>query len=84
MTTFSKERVEIGEGISYWSKGLESKLKPIVDDARVSFWKATGVLPEHQIDLERAYSAMATPVWSECELDTVFPDGEFTLSGGGH
>lgn len=61
---------DMGEvGMRQWIHGLEARVLPITDDARVSFWKAFGVLPEHQIAMEEGYDSLGPD-------DVAFEPGE--------
>jgi len=43
-------------GTSFLAKGMESKWSEVTPKARYSFWLATGILPDEQVQLEGYYS----------------------------
>jgi hypothetical protein len=44
-------------GAAYWASGCQAA---VVDDrARYSFWRAFGILPDHQVALEAEYAGPA-------------------------
>jgi hypothetical protein len=49
--------------LKYLAKGVSRRDRPVCEDARVSFYKAWGLTPGHQIELERRYAAMGIPAW---------------------
>lgn len=84
LQSHSSRRVEIEDGgLTYWSRGLTAKAMPITEEARVSFYNATGVLPEHQEALERAYKHMGHVLWSEGYEEGINPDAPLVPPGGG-
>lgn len=69
-------------GIHYWRKNLESKSFQITDRSRVSFWHATGVLPEHQESIEAWYESLAPAIWGNDPLSIGFQNAEWGLGQG--
>lgn len=49
----------LDNGFARMARGLESKTRPISDEARVSFWRAFGIVPDMQIALENEWRSMA-------------------------
>jgi hypothetical protein len=43
------------------ARGLHGKYRPITDTARVSFWRAFGIVPEIQVALEEQFRATTVP-----------------------
>lgn len=59
-------------GARFMSKGLNSKVAPVVPIARVTFFEAWGITPDEQVALEKYYSTLVLPynvraIDSECE-----------------
>lgn len=51
----------LDSGFYMLSRGMTNAYRPVTDDARVSFCKAFGVLPDLQIALEKEYAACVMP-----------------------
>lgn len=47
-------------GLEWMSQGSRRQACDITPEARVSFWEAFGILPDHQIELERHYASRST------------------------
>lgn len=62
-------------GMKYMALGLDPKIEPITDEARLSFWKAFGFTPTEQVTLESAYDRLAPSYATRCDssFDSVFP-----------
>lgn len=71
--------IEEEGGILFWSKGLESKSSPISVQSRVSFWLATGVLPQHQEAIEARYERSAPTKWGNDPFISPIADAEWGL-----
>jgi hypothetical protein len=71
--------VEEEGGIMFWSKGLEAKSAPITAQSRVSFWLATGVLPQHQEAIEARYERSAPTKWGNDPFISPVMDAEWGL-----
>lgn len=54
-------------GSYFLRRGLHPKVLPVDDEARYSFWKAFGILPDTQIDLERILKG--TSLGAICPVD---------------
>lgn len=54
-------------GLFWWSKGMDRKVRPVSDAARVSFWRAFDITPTQQVYLEHFYEAHP-PRWSEPQV----------------
>lgn len=68
----------------YFRGKLEAKKTPVSDDARVSFWRAFDVLPEHQIAIEEVYDHMKPPVWRPDVYTSYIPDCNIGVGHGVH
>jgi len=58
----AKQRVDprfFETGFYRLSRGLESKSRPVSDAARVSFWRAFGIVPDLQIYLEQYFQSVS-------------------------
>jgi hypothetical protein len=47
--------IKLEGGIYYLSKNMNEKYRPVSDDARVSYYRAFGILPDMQIEMEKVY-----------------------------
>jgi len=56
------DRDTVEDGLKRLSKGMKNQARPISVAARVSFYKAFGIVPSNQLCLERHYARFA-PVW---------------------
>jgi len=61
-------------GMRYMALGLEPKVVPVTDEARLSFYRAFGYTPEQQISMEDAYDNLAPSYNTRCDslFSTVF------------
>jgi hypothetical protein len=48
---------DMSSGFEFMAKGLTDYGMPITDEARVSFWRAWGVPPDLQVELEQTYAS---------------------------
>lgn len=46
-----------------WARGLVAHTAPVTEEARVSFFKAFGVHPHHQLAIEEAYARLPVPAF---------------------
>lgn len=53
-----RDVADTGSGLARFSAGLESVERPVAISTRVSFWRAFGVNPSEQWELERSYSEL--------------------------
>lgn len=53
---------ELG-GMFFWKGNLDPLQAVVTDEARFSFYRAFGVLPEHQIAIELSYRSLPVPEW---------------------
>lgn len=74
--------VTVDDGGLYWqSRGMLRRGLAVTDAARVSFYKAFGVLPDMQIELEKHYS-ITTPVYTPPEdVGTSYPVWDYDYLG---
>ncbi len=52
------DAVQMQSGARFLARGLESKERPITDEARVSFMAAWGHTPDEQVALESYYDGL--------------------------
>jgi len=88
LISFSNDRVDLNAQDmygwwNYWTNNLSPKAVEITEEARVSFYNATGVLPEHQIAIEERFLSLPPPLWGNEPILGVFPYAEYGFSGGG-
>lgn len=74
--------VTMDDGGLYWqSRGMLRRGLTVTDAARVSFYKAFGILPDMQIELEKHYS-ITTPVYTPPEdVGTSYPVWDYDYLG---
>lgn len=53
--------VEGRSGLTWYSHGMSAQELPVADSTRVSFWRAFGVDPAEQVNLENAYRHITLP-----------------------
>lgn len=63
-----REVVFRNTGVMERSQGLTARIRPISPESRASFCKATGILPEYQIALEKYYDEMSIAGMAEKEF----------------
>jgi hypothetical protein len=65
---FRSSALDHHSGMYQMSQGLESKVAPVSDEARLSFYRAFGLHPERQIALEEFYGTLNPSYSRRCEL----------------
>lgn len=66
------DRDKVEDGLKRMSKGLSNASRPITDAARVSFYTAFGITPQHQRAIERHYDQLR-PCWADPHLPRMTP-----------
>lgn len=64
VAAMSSEEPTLNTGTRFLRQGMEAKLLPVSPESRVSFWLATGILPDDQEELERHYDQVTIPDYS--------------------
>lgn len=55
----AKDHPWLDNGFARMARGLSAKESPVLDDTRVSFWRAFGILPDMQVALECEWRSRA-------------------------
>jgi len=65
------------DGGLYWqSRGMRRRNLPVTDDARFSFWRAFGIPPDMQIQLEKHYDNVTPTYTHPRDVGDVYPTWE--------
>jgi hypothetical protein len=52
---------DMSSGFEHMARGLKCRDTPVTAEARVSFWRAWGIMPDAQVALERHYAQVVAP-----------------------